>query len=50
MKKFLISYYKYMNDGWSDLEAIVEGTNKEEVLAKFEEENRLARKSTIKEI
>lgn len=50
MKKFLISYYKYMYDDWNDLESIVEGTDEKSALAKFKDENRLARKVTIKEV
>ena len=50
MKKFLISYYKYMHDEWNDLEAIVEDYDEKSALAKFKDENRLARKITIQEI
>ena len=50
MKKFLISYYKYMYDDWNDLEAIVEDYDEKSALAKFKNENRLARKITIEEI
>ena len=49
MKKYLISYYKYRNDQWNDLEYIMEANNPEEALISFKNENRLARDITIKE-
>jgi len=39
-----------MYDDWNDLESIVEGTDEKSALAKFKDENRLARKVTIKEV
>jgi hypothetical protein len=49
MKKFLISFYKYRNDQWNDLENIVTANNEEEALTLFKNDNRLARDITIKE-
>ena len=39
-----------MHDEWNDLEAIVEDYDEKSALAKFKDENRLARKITIQEI
>lgn len=47
MKKFIISFDIYRNDQWNDFEKVVHGEDKESALAKFKDENRLARNLTI---
>lgn len=46
--KYLVSYYKYQHDDWQDLEAVVEAEDEKQALQQFQDENRLARKLTIK--
>ena len=47
--KYIVSFDLYRNDEWQDLERIVNGETKEKALADFKDNNRLAKRVTIKE-
>ena len=48
--KFIIDYYIYRNDEWQDREVEVFGFDAQECLTEFKEQNRLARKVTIRRV